>query len=78
MILRSVPAATQPARAVGGRIEERVAFAREGGRRRPVAGDVGERGRPNYRPSESESAVLRLVRPPIDIWSGRSLLGCAI
>ena len=35
-----------PARAIGGPIEKRVDLAREGGGRRAVADDVGERGPP--------------------------------
>ena len=37
---------SDPARAIGGRVEKRIDLAREGGGRRAVAGDVGERGPP--------------------------------
>ena len=53
------PAGPRPDRAVGGQIEERIDLTREGGSRRPVADDVGERGGP---PPELQA----LVRPPIE------------
>ena len=48
------PGQRDPARAVGGRVEERADLARQGGGRRPVADDVGERGPPAAAPDGPE------------------------
>ena len=62
--LSRTPGQRDPARAVGGRIEERVDLAREGGGWCPVADDVGERGPPTAVPeAPGELPALRVVRP---------------
>ena len=50
--------------AVGGRIEKRVDLAREGGGRRLVADDVGERGPPAAASDALEMPALVRVRQP--------------